>query len=89
MLDMGFEPQIKRIIGEIPVEQRQTLFFTATWSKSVQKLAVKYLRSEGNLVNITIGSTEELVANTMVRFASLSPSCHVVDTLRTRRPPGD
>ena len=43
MLDMGFEPQIKRIIGEIPPETRQTLFFTATWNKSVNKLAVKHL----------------------------------------------
>jgi ATP-dependent RNA helicase DDX5/DBP2 len=73
MLDMGFEPQIKRIIGEIPSEQRQTLFFTATWSKSVQKMAVKYLRSSGDLVNITVGSTEELVANTMVLSLPLCP----------------
>jgi len=73
MLDMGFEPQIKRIIGEIPAEQRQTLFFTATWSKSVQKMAVKYLRSSGDLVNITVGSTEELVANTMVHLSSALP----------------
>ena len=45
MLDMGFEPQIKRIIGEIPPATRQTLFYTATWNKSVQKLAVKHLQA--------------------------------------------
>lgn len=33
MLDMGFEPQIRRIIAHIPRE-RQTLFYTATWYDS-------------------------------------------------------
>ena len=32
MLDMGFEPQIKKVFDALPpVEARQTLFFTATW----------------------------------------------------------
>eukprot|EP00435_Cladocopium_sp_Y103_P017217 s1599_g4.t1 len=33
MLDMGFEPQIRRIIEECPRE-RQTLLFSATWPKA-------------------------------------------------------
>jgi ATP-dependent RNA helicase DDX5/DBP2 len=38
MLDMGFEPQIRKIIGQIRPD-RQTLMFSATWPKDVQKLA--------------------------------------------------
>lgn len=38
MLDMGFEPQIRKIVGQIRPD-RQTLMFSATWPKEVQKLA--------------------------------------------------
>lgn len=38
MLDMGFEPQIRKIIGQIRPD-RQTLMFSATWPKDVQKMA--------------------------------------------------
>lgn len=42
---MGFEPQIRRIIDQLPTaaEGRQTLFFTATWPKEVQSLAAEFL----------------------------------------------
>ena len=43
MLDMGFEPQIRKIVSQIRPD-RQTLMFSATWPKDVQKLAnVSYL----------------------------------------------
>lgn len=35
MLDMGFEPQIQRIVARLP-QHRQTLFFSATWPKEVR-----------------------------------------------------
>jgi ATP-dependent RNA helicase DDX5/DBP2 len=38
MLDMGFEPQIRKIVDQIRPD-RQTLMFSATWPKDVQKLA--------------------------------------------------
>ena len=38
MLDMGFEPQIRKILQHVPVD-RQTLFFTATWPKAVIRVA--------------------------------------------------
>ena len=42
MLDMGFEPQIRRIVQRCP-DQRQTLFFTATWPREVRSLASEFL----------------------------------------------
>jgi ATP-dependent RNA helicase DDX5/DBP2 len=44
MLDMGFEPQIRKVIGQIRAE-RQTLMFSATWPKSVQTLAADFATS--------------------------------------------
>ena len=43
MLDMGFAPQINRIIEQIP-RYRQTLLFSATMEPEVEALARKYLR---------------------------------------------
>ena len=43
MLDMGFAPQINRVVNEIP-RYRQTLLFSATMPPEVEALARKYLR---------------------------------------------
>jgi ATP-dependent RNA helicase RhlE len=43
MLDMGFAPQINRIISDVP-SYRQTLLFSATMPPEVEALARKYLR---------------------------------------------
>jgi superfamily II DNA/RNA helicase len=59
MLDMGFEPQIRKIVDEIP-HTRQTLMYTATWPKEVTKIAGDLLRDP---VQVNIGSIDELVAN--------------------------
>ncbi|WP_419571663.1 DEAD/DEAH box helicase [Rheinheimera sp.] len=42
MLDMGFLPDIQRILKRLPAS-RQTLFFSATFSKSVKALATSLL----------------------------------------------
>ncbi len=42
MLDMGFIPDIERIVGLLP-RQRQTLFFSATMPPEIRKLADNFL----------------------------------------------
>lgn len=59
MLDMGFEPQIRKIVNEIP-PRRQTLMYTATWPKEVRKIANDLLV---NPVQVNIGNVDELAAN--------------------------
>lgn len=59
MLDMGFEPQIRRVVNDLP-PRRQTLMYTATWPKDVRKIAADLLR---NPVQVNIGNVDELVAN--------------------------
>ncbi|CAF0815449.1 unnamed protein product [Adineta steineri] len=51
MLDMGFEPQIRKIIKCIRSD-RQTAMFSATWPKEVQKLASDFMT---NASHITLG----------------------------------
>ena len=58
MLDMGFEPQVRAVLGQIRPD-RQTLMWSATWPKRVQELANTFLK---NPVRIRIGS-DELSAN--------------------------
>lgn len=52
MLDMGFEPQIRKIIGQIRPD-RQTLMWSATWPKDVRQLASDYLQ---DFIQVNIGS---------------------------------
>jgi ATP-dependent RNA helicase RhlE len=44
MLDMGFLPQVRRIISRIP-HKRQTMMFTATLSRAVEQLARELMAS--------------------------------------------
>ncbi len=43
MLDMGFLPDIKRVIEKLP-DKRQSLFFSATMSPEISKLARSFLK---------------------------------------------
>lgn len=54
MLDMGFEPQIKKILGQIRPD-RQTLMWSATWPKDVRALAEDFLKT---YQQINIGSLD-------------------------------
>ena len=52
MLDMGFEPQIRKIIEQIRPD-RQVLMWSATWPKEVQRLAEDFLT---NYIHVNIGA---------------------------------
>uniref|UniRef100_A0A182PHN0 RNA helicase n=1 Tax=Anopheles epiroticus TaxID=199890 RepID=A0A182PHN0_9DIPT len=52
MLDMGFEPQIRKIMGQIRPD-RQVLMWSATWPKEVRNLAEEFL---ADYIQINIGS---------------------------------
>ncbi|KDP31038.1 hypothetical protein JCGZ_11414 [Jatropha curcas] len=54
MLDMGFEPQIRKIISQIRPD-RQTLYWSATWPREVETLARQFLR---NPYKVIIGSAD-------------------------------
>jgi ATP-dependent RNA helicase RhlE len=59
MLDMGFLPQVRRIIKRLPVK-RQTMLFTATLSRAVEQLArellTNYVRVEAKHSATTVAT---------------------------------
>lgn len=59
MLDMGFEPQIRQVVSQVPNE-RQTLLFSATWPKEIQRLAFDFLN---NPIQVNVGEADSLNAN--------------------------
>lgn len=54
MLDMGFEEDMKKILSELP-SSRQTVFFSATFPKTIEALSRTYQR---NPVKVVIQSEE-------------------------------
>ncbi|KDN52508.1 DEAD-domain-containing protein [Tilletiaria anomala UBC 951] len=61
MLDKGFEPDIRALIGmtKSHAEKRLTCMFSATWPPAVRKLAESFMH---NPAKVTVGS-DELAAN--------------------------
>lgn len=64
MLDMGFEPQIRQIVEELNLPQkgeRQTLMFSATFPKEIQRLASDFLNEYIFLAVGRVGSTTDFI----------------------------
>jgi ATP-dependent RNA helicase DDX5/DBP2 len=61
MLDMGFEPQLRKIASQIRPD-RQVLMWSATWPKEIEALANDYLKS---YYQVNVGSLE-LAANNSI-----------------------
>lgn len=54
MLDMGFEPEIRKILLDIRPD-RQTIMTSATWPKSVQRMADQYMKDP---MRVFVGSLD-------------------------------
>merc|ERR1712195_6232 len=54
MLDLGFAPEIKRIVAAMETPDRQTLMFSATWPSEVRRIAASFLTTP---IRCTIGGT--------------------------------
>jgi len=64
MLDMGFEPQIRRIVEQTdmpPAGVRQTMLFSATFPREIQRLASDFLSNYIFLAVGRVGSSTELI----------------------------
>jgi len=68
MLDMGFEPQIRKITSQCRPD-RQTLMWSATWPREVQKLARDLCKEDP--VHINIGSLEMRAAHTIRQYVEV------------------
>ena len=61
MLDMGFIHDIKKILKDIP-DERETLFFSATMSKSIESLVHEFLREP-----VTISVRKKDITNSITQ----------------------
>jgi ATP-dependent RNA helicase RhlE len=60
MLDMGFAPQIDKILRRVP-RQRQTMLFSATMPPEIERLAAKYLTKPVRVQATPSGTVAERV----------------------------
>jgi ATP-dependent RNA helicase RhlE len=73
MLDMGFLPAIKRVLGRLP-PQRQTLLFSATFEAELKKLALEFMREP----------KQEQLNTAKADATKVTHSAHPVDCSRKR-----
>ncbi len=69
MLDMGFIPDVERIVGLLP-ETRQTLLFSATMPPEIRKLADAFLRDP---VEIAVAPPASPAATVIQSLAVINP----------------
>lgn len=67
MLDMGFIADMRFMLGKMP-KTRQTLFFTATMSKDIEKLIHEFLNNPVT-VSVKTGDTSKSVDQDVVRVS--------------------
>jgi len=72
MLDMGFIPDIERILKLLPA-RRQTLFFSATMPKEIQRLVDTFLKDPERVEVSRPASTAETINQLLVRTADAQP----------------
>ena len=86
MLDMGFEPQIRRIVEQedMPgVQGRQTLMFSATFPRDIQMLARDFLRDYIFLSVGRVGSTSENITQSVEYVEDIDKRSVLLDILHT------
>ncbi|WP_413582576.1 DEAD/DEAH box helicase [Bdellovibrio sp. HCB288] len=65
MLDMGFLPDIRKVLTYLPKE-RQNLFFSATMPKEIQKLADSLLVNPAKVEVAPVSSTAEMIEQSVM-----------------------
>jgi len=83
MLDMGFLPDLQRILNLLPKE-RQTLLFSATFSPEIKKLASTYLRNPQTIEVARSNSTNANVTQIVYDVAEGDKQAAVVQLMRGR-----
>jgi len=81
MLDMGFAPQIKQILREVP-EERQTLLFSATMPAEIVEIARNYMQTPTRVEIARAGTTADLVTQELIIAAQEQKNDVMADLLR-------
>nr|GLL32560.1 DEAD-box ATP-dependent RNA helicase 37-like [Ipomoea trifida] len=84
MLDMGFEPQIRKIVQQTdmpPPGVRQTMLFSATFPKEIQRLAADFLANYIFLAVGRVGSSTDLIVQRVEYVQETDKRSHLMDLL--------
>ncbi|KAI9075753.1 hypothetical protein K1719_042239 [Acacia pycnantha] len=91
MLDMGFEPQIRKIVEQMdmpPPGARQTMLFSATFPKEIQRLAADFLSNYVFLAVGRVGSSTDLIVQRVEFVQESDKRSHLMDLLHAQRANG-
>jgi ATP-dependent RNA helicase RhlE len=83
MLDMGFMPDLKRILTLLP-KQRQTLLFSATFSDDIKKLAQDFLVNPVTVEAARRNAAAETVKQSVIPVAQDNKLGVLADLIRSR-----
>ncbi len=84
MLDMGFLPAIKRIVKTLPTD-RQTLFFSATMSSDIEKIAYSMMLDPKFIEVNKRGKVTDLVEQSVYPVAAASKTVLLLDLLEREK----
>ena len=87
MLDMGFLPDISRILNLLP-KKRQNLMFSATFSPEIKKLAKNFLNHPVLVEVARENATAETVKQVVYRVHDSDKTDVLIDILKTYGPEG-
>jgi len=83
MLDMGFISEIRRLFAGLP-QDRQTIFFSATFSKEVESLTSAFLKNP-IMIKAKTGDTVDNVDQDIVRFNRYEEKMDVLHDLLIKK----
>ena len=81
MLDLGFVPAIRRILGKIPAK-RQTVLFSATMPKPIRALAADFLHDPTEVAVTPAARPIEKIDQSVIHTAKADKRARLVDILR-------
>lgn len=85
MLDMGFEPDVRRLVETMGMPEktsRQTLMFSATFPVEIQKLASEFLNDYLFLTVGVVGGANTDVTQTIIEVERYEKNDKLLEILR-------
>ncbi|GLD64760.1 AHG95980.1 ATP-dependent RNA helicase [Lates japonicus] len=87
MLDMGFEPDMRRLVGSPGMpskEDRQTLMFSATYPEDIQRMAADFLKTDYLFLAVgVVGGACSDVEQIFIEVTKFSKREQLLDLLKT------
>ncbi|MFM7218273.1 MAG: DEAD/DEAH box helicase, partial [Bacteroidota bacterium] len=86
LLDMGFKPQINRILEVVP-RKRQNLLFSATWSNKVKRIAQDFLEMPTEVRIDPQIRTAKTVSQLVYFTTNIRTKVRLLETILEAKPP--